>query len=135
MRNLLATLTGIICAALLTFIIEMLSTTLFPLPDGAKPMDRTWLSEHMHLIPLGAMIMVAIAHTLGLIIGMYVAAIIAKSSLNPTYIVAGFMGLTTLSNLFMIPHPNWFVATDIIGVLIGIMFGLKLAKSKSNPQT
>ncbi|OIQ30654.1 MAG: hypothetical protein BM564_00100 [Bacteroidetes bacterium MedPE-SWsnd-G2] len=130
MRNVLATLTGIICAALITFGFEMIGAFLFPLPEGSKPMDAEWLKDNIHLIPLGAMVLVVFAHALGLVFGMYIASIIAKNSLTPTYIVAAFMSLSTIANLFMIPHPNWFIACDVTGIIIGYILGLKLSKSK-----
>ncbi|MBT8273581.1 MAG: hypothetical protein KJO77_07235 [Bacteroidia bacterium] len=135
MKYVLATLAGLMVAALITFGIESLGTVFFPLPEGANPTDLEWLKNNLDLIPTGAMIMVALAHVIGIICGMLVAGLIAKNSMIPSYVVAVLMLLGTIANLFMIPHPTWFMFVDIVGALIGIYIGKTLVsnKLKGNP--
>lgn len=127
MKFVLATIAGLMVAAIITFGIESLSAVIFPFPDGADPTDMEWLKNNMESIPTGAMIIVALAHFIGIVCGMVVAGIISKTSVIPAYIVGALMLAGTVANLIMIPHPIWFMITDIIGALIGICIGKGLA--------
>jgi hypothetical protein len=130
MKNILAALAGIMIAAIIIFGLEALSTVIFPLSEGANPTDSEWLKENIDLIPTGAMIIVALAHMIGIICGMYVAGLISKTSLFPAYVVGALLLVGTIVNLIMIPHPTWFMITDVIGALIGIGIGKNLAANQ-----
>lgn len=127
LRRILAAITGIIAAMITISIIEKLGHTLFPYPDGAKPMDMEWIKNNIDLIPRGSMIAVIIAHGVGVAIGMFVAGLISKTSIIPAYVVAGFMIVATIANWFMIPSPTWFYIADGISVIAGFFFGKSLA--------
>ncbi|MBT8265867.1 MAG: hypothetical protein KJP20_04925 [Bacteroidia bacterium] len=132
MKNVIATLAGLMVAAIITFGIESLSSSIFPLPDGADPTNMEWLKNNIDLIPTGAMILVAFAHFIGIVIGMLVAGLISRTSLIPAYIVGVLMLAGTIANLVMIPHPTWFMVVDILGVLVGICIGKSVAAKKIN---
>ena len=132
MKPVLATIAGLMVAALIIFGIESLSTILFPLPEGADPTNLEWLEYNMDQIPTASMIIVAFAHLVGVIIGMIIAANIARTSLIPSYIVAVLLFTGTVANLLMIPHPAWFMITDVLGILVGIGIGRTFAKKKVN---
>lgn len=128
MKNILATLLGIIAAFACTMLFEILGTEVFPLAENAKPTDPAWLKANMDMIPLGAMAFVIMAHVIGIIIGMLVAGMISKISMRPAYIVAGLMLLATLYNLWDITHPLWFMLADVFALIIGFFFGKSLAQ-------
>ncbi len=128
MRNVLAVLAGLATSMLLVFGIETLGTVFFPLPEGADPTNYEWLKNNIDQIPNGALVMVALAHLLGIVAGMYIASLNSKSSMIPAYIVGVLMLLATVVNLFMIPHPMWFKISDIIGALIGLGIGKSLGE-------
>lgn len=130
MKNVLAAVAGLMVAAILTFGIESLSAILFPFPEGADPTDMEWLKNNVDAIPSGALIVVGFAHLIGIVCGMFVAGLISKTSMIPAYVVGVLMLAGTIANLFMIPHPAWFAITDLIGVLIGILLGRKLASKQ-----
>ncbi|BAO74434.1 hypothetical protein [Winogradskyella sp. PG-2] len=92
MKNVLATIIGIIVAGVTVHIFEsVLGHNLFPLPEGADPTNMEWIKNNMDKIPVGAKAFVVIAHFLGIITGMYVAAKISKVSTIPSYIAGGLM--------------------------------------------
>lgn len=131
MKNVLATILGLIVASGMVFIFEtLIGQNLFPLPEGANPMDMEWIKNNMHLIPTGAKAFVIIAHFMGIVSGMFVAALISKTSMVPSYIVGGFMLAATLFNIIMIPSDFWFRAADGLFAFLGFLIGLQLAKSK-----
>ena len=128
LRKILATIAGIIAASLSIYLIETLGHTLFPYPEGAKPLDMEWIKNNIDLIPRGSMIAVIIAHGVGIAVGMFIAGLIAKTSIIPAYVVAGFMVVATIANWFMIPSPTWFYIADGISVIAGFLFGKPLAR-------
>lgn len=130
LKNILATVLGFIAASITITLIEKLGVVLFPYPEGAQPEDIEWLKNNTALIPKGAMICVIIAHAIGIIIGMFIAGFISKTSMVPAYIVGILMLLATIAMLIMIPSPIWYSISDGLGVIIGFMFGKSLAQNK-----
>lgn len=131
MKNVLATIVGFIVASVTVYVFEsLLGHTLFPLPKGIDPMDMESIKENMHLIPVGAKVFVVIAHFMGILMGMFVAALISKTSMVPTYIVGGLMLAATALNLIMLPKETWFLTTDTVGAILGFYFGRTAALKK-----
>ncbi|MBT8253088.1 MAG: hypothetical protein HKN00_07640 [Flavobacteriaceae bacterium] len=132
MKNVLAVVIGLLSAFVTIMALEYLSTVLFPLPEGADPTDLEWLKNNLESIPGGAMITVAIAHLIGIIIGMFVATLIAKKTLIPAYIVGVILLVGTIMNLIVIPHQTWFAVTDFTGALIGFGIGKIISEKRIN---
>jgi len=130
MKNVLATILGFISAAFMVYVFEtLIGQSLFPLPEGANPMDMKWIKNNMNQIPMGSKIFVVIAHFIGIILGMLVAAKISKVSMIPSYIVGAIMLAATFFNIYVLPKELWFTFSDgilvILGFIIGKSFGMK----------
>ncbi|WP_430466487.1 hypothetical protein [Winogradskyella ouciana] len=131
MKNVLATIVGFIVASVTVYIIEsIIGHNMFPLPEGADPMNMEWLKNNMDQIPTGSKVLVVIAHFFGPIAGMFVAAKISKTSMIPSYIVGGLMIVATLFNIIMLPKELWFTLADGILVILGFLIGKSLAKKQ-----
>ena len=131
MKNVLATIVGFIVASITVYIFEsLIGHNLFPLPENIDPMDMESIKENMHLIPTESKVFVVIAHFAGIICGMFVAALISKKSMVPTYIVGALMLLATAFNLIMLPKETWFLLADGILAVVGFFIGKNLAQSK-----
>lgn len=131
MKNVLATIVGFVVASLTVYLFEsVIGHNLFPLPEGANPMDMEWIKNNMDQIPTGAKIFVVIAHFIGIIVGMFVAGLISKTSMIPAYIVGGIMLAATFFNIFMLPKELWFTISDGALVIIGFLIGKSLAKKQ-----
>ena len=129
MKKVLATIIGLIVASLTVYIFEsLIGHNLFPLPEGADPMDMEWIKNNMDQIPTGAKIMVIIGHFMGIVVGMFVAGLISKTSMAPAYIVGGFMLAATIFNVAMLPKELWFSISDIVLAITGLLIGKSLAK-------
>jgi len=129
MRKVLATIVGFLVASFTVYIFEsLIGHNLFPLPEGADPMDMEWIKNNMNLIPTGAKVMVVIGPFLGIVVGMYIAGLISKTSLVPAYIVGGIMLAATIFNVAMLPKELWFSISDIVLALAGFVIGKNLAK-------
>ncbi|MBF8150951.1 hypothetical protein ITJ86_13650 [Winogradskyella sp. F6397] len=131
MRNILATIIGFIAASLTVYLVEnLIGHNLFPLPDGADPLNMEWLSNNMNMIPVGMKICVVIAHFAGIIIGMLVAAKISKKSMVPSYIVGILMLAATFYNIVMLPKELWFNISDGLFAIIGFYLGKTWSKKQ-----
>lgn len=129
MKTFLATFVGVIVAMILMMGIQMLGHTLFPVPFEVNPNEPEKMVENMHLIPLGALIVVIMAHGLGLLGGLITARMIDKKTTFPVYIIVGFLMLGTVANLAMIPHPVWFAIADVtVMILVALPFILRKRK-------
>jgi len=130
MRYFLATIVGLIIASLTVYIFEsLIGHNLFPLPDGADPLNMDWLSNNMNLIPVGMKICVVIAHFAGIVVGMFVAVKISKQSKIPSYIVGVLMLLATFFNIIMLPKELWFTISDGLFTIVGFGLGLALTSN------
>jgi len=131
MRNVLATIVGFIVASLTVYVFEsLIGHTFFPLPEGIDPMDMESIKDNMHLIPTGAKVFVVIAHFMGIVVGMFIAGLISKTSMIPAYIVGLLMIAATFFNIFVLPKELWFSISDGALAFIGFLLGTSLAKKK-----
>lgn len=131
MKNIIATIIGLIVASLTVYIFEsLIGHNLFPLPEGANPMDMEWLKNNMEQIPIGAKICVVIGHFMGIVVGMFIAGLISKISMIPVYIVGGLMIAATFFNIFMLPKELWFTLSDGVLAFVGFLVGTSLAKKQ-----
>lgn len=131
MKNVLATIVGLIVASVTVYIFEsLIGHNLFPLPEGANPMDMEWIKNNMDKIPVGSKVFVIIAHFVAPIVGMYIAAKIAKTSMIPSYIVGVLMIVATFFNIFVLPKELWFSLSDGILVFVAFLIGTSLASKQ-----
>jgi len=131
MRHVLATIVGFIVASLTVYIFEsLIGHNLFPLPEGANPMDMEWIKQNMDQIPTGSKVFVVMAHFIGIIAGMFIAGLISKTSRIPAYIVGGLMIAATFYNIIMLPKELWFTISDGALVIVGFIIGKYLASKQ-----
>lgn len=131
MRNILATIVGFVVAGVTVYIFEtLLGQSLFPLPEGADPMNMEWIKNNMDQIPTGAKVFVVIAHFMGIVVGMFVAGLISKTSMVPAYIVGCLMIAATFFNIFVLPKELWFSISDGAFAFVGFLIGHTLAKKQ-----
>jgi len=130
LKNVLATIVGFVVAAGVVFLFEqIMSPNFFPLPEGSKPEDMEWLKANMHLVPNGAKVFVVIGHFAGIVIGMGIAGFISKTTMIPSYIVAGLMIAATIFVTVMLPKSNWFMLGELVAVVAGFFFGKSFASN------
>lgn len=128
MKNVLATIAGLVVAMITVFLFEtLLGHNLFPLPENVDPNDMESIKTNMHLIPMGAKVFVVIGHFAGIFVGMLVAGAISKTSMIPSYIVAAFMIAATAFVTIMLPKSMWFIIAEVVAVIAGFFFGKSFA--------
>ncbi len=131
LTNILAVIVGFLAASVSVYLIEsVIGHNLFPLPEGADPMNMEWIKNNMDKIPAGAKVCVVIAHFIGIVIGMFIAAKISKTSMIPAYIVGAIMIIATFANIVMLPKELWFTISDGALTFIGFLLGTSIAKKQ-----
>ncbi|WP_228851050.1 hypothetical protein [Aegicerativicinus sediminis] len=130
MKNVLATAVGLVVAYGITTVLESLGLALFPPKGGVEYINSVWLRDHITDLSLGAQLVVLLAHLLGIMGGMVIAAMISKSSLAPSLIVASFMLLAAFINFILIRDLMKFMVFDLIVLGIGFYIGLQNSKKR-----
>ena len=118
-RNVLALFAGIAVAIGVVAGIEWLSHLFFGSAEGVDMSDPDAVRELIDALPVGAILMVAVAWMAGAFSGSLVAGWLG--TLKPHYCVFTVSGLIlagAIANLLLIPHPAWFSIAAPLGVML-----------------
>jgi vacuolar-type H+-ATPase subunit I/STV1 len=114
-RNILAVIGGIIAWIATSLAIIKLGMLIIPLPEGIIPGDLESLKANMHLLQTKHFIVPFLDHSLGSVVGAFVAAKIAASRKMTFALVIGFLHLLGgIFAAFIIPAPVWFIVLDLV---------------------
>lgn len=134
LKNILATIAGLVAGGVIVALGEMVGSTLFPLPfelDFSDPESAmNTLALNMDQVPLGSQLAVIFSHLIGTLVGAWIAMKLSADSTVPAYTVIGLLLVATIMNLLQIPHPLWFDIADVAGVIIGGFIGIRLSGGK-----
>ena len=132
-RRITGVVVGLIAGGLGVFLIEGISSFMYPAPPGFDWQDREAVRQFVVALPAGAFLIVLAAHGIGTFLaGFTCAAIVQERWLAGPIIIAALLLLGGISNLLMIPHPIWFATVDVLlyipaalagGRIGGIVFG------------
>ncbi len=127
-RNIGAGIAGVVIAGLLVWIVEKIGHAVYPPPFGLDFADPDAMRAYIAMLPLGALLFVAAAWFIGTAGGTFAACKLGTARrFIFALVVGGFMLVATAINLVMIPHPMWFSALGIAGIVFGAWLGLKLS--------
>lgn len=130
-RNIIAVILGLVVATLVIMSIQMISYSLYPMPEGIDPTDTEAMRTHVQSLPPMAFLIVLLSYFMGTLIGVIVAIKVADTHHKQLALgIATVLMILGIINLFQITHPMWF---NIICVLLFIptaLLGYQLAKPK-----
>lgn len=130
-RKILAVIAGIAVAVVLVMLIQKLGHTLYPPPTDIDPGDREFMEDYIANLPWGPLAFVIASYVLGTFAGGLVATTIAgERPLVYAFIVAAFILAGAVSTVLMFPHPAWFTASSIAGIVLAALLAAMIA-SKS----
>jgi hypothetical protein len=130
-RNVLAVITGLIVTFIVIMLVEGISGSLYPPPEGMDWKDTEAMKAHVMNLPTAAFLLVIAAHVLGLLIGGYFTARIATSQhMVLATVVGGLVLVGGIFNLMQVPHPDWFWV-ELLLYLPAAWLGAKLGISKA----
>jgi hypothetical protein len=120
-KVIVASVLGIITTFIIVVGVESINKTLYPAVFEQIPKDLSESKAFISQIPVLAFIVIALAHFLGLLMGGFLSFIVYKKDKTAFLIVAGTFSVMTLINLFIIPHPMWFVIVDLAAIVFAIV--------------
>ncbi len=90
-------------------IIQLVSHTLYPVPEGLDLADELAMEKHIASLPIGAFLMVLLSYALGALAAGFTSAKLSKPHGRVPALICGVvLTILGLINLLMIPHPIWF---------------------------
>lgn len=124
-------LLGIIAGIITIGIIEAFGHFFYPIPKGFDFNNQLLLESFINELPIPALLIVIIAHSLGAFIGSLVSNYISKSVGQIGLLTSIIFLIFTIVNILMVPfHPLWFVISDILFTFIGGWIAFKIALKK-----
>lgn len=123
-RFALALPAGILVMAAFTGLFEGLGSRIVPPPQSmldaialmkqGDPGARDALGRAMHDMPVGALLVVVAAWTLGAALGAFAACRVAGANFVPLSVAVAAVSIAFVSiNLVLIPHPFWMIAAGV----------------------
>ncbi|AKM06669.1 hypothetical protein [Pelagerythrobacter marensis] len=128
-RNVVATIAGIVVAVTVVFVVEGIGHAIFPPPEG---LDLTVAEDRerlMDLVPTGAKAAVVAAWFLGALAGAC-TAIAASGRILMAWIVGVVIALAGLWTTQMFPHPDWMLASAAVLPLVAVLVAKRLMASR-----
>src|SRR4051812_34857420 len=128
-RSILAVMGGFLAGSLFNMAFIMLSWTVYPPPAGANLSDPATMNSYIASLPIGAFLIVLVAHEGGALVGGCAAALIgARFQLILGAIVGGLFLLGGIVNVLSMPAPLWFEVIDLLLFVPCGILGAKLVR-------
>jgi hypothetical protein len=117
---------GLLAAGLAVWLVESLGQRAFPPAARFDP-----AAPDLALVPLPALLSVALAWVLGPLLGGFVATRVgAPVGPLPALVVGMFFFAADVANLFMIASPAWLWAVGLLAPLPAAWLGFALARRR-----
>ena len=130
-KNILAVVIGVFIGMIVNGGLISLGHSVIALPEGADVSTYEKLKESMHMFGSEQYIFPFLAHSLGTLVGAFVAALMAATYKMRIAVGIGvFFLIAGIINCFLLPAPVWFIIIDILAYVPAGYLGWKLAGSK-----
>ena len=127
-RKLAAAIVAVIVAMLTIQVVEMLGHLVYPPPADIEFGNPEQVREFMSTLPVGSILFVGAAWSIGTLLGTLAGALVSKSSPLPYAIVVGGLVLAgSITMLLIIPHPWWFTVAAPLSIVAAAILGIYLA--------
>lgn len=127
-RNAVATLLGIIVAAVVYTAIRELGTMFYAPPAGLDFSDPESVDRYHAQLPLGAYLVVFAKPVVAAFVGTLVACFAGTmNSYNFGVIIGGIVLAYSVSLFIAEPHPIWIVLTTLVGIVISTYVAVRVA--------
>lgn len=115
LRVLLAVVIGLVIGSAVNMGLIMLGGKIIPPPAGSDVTTMEGLRASMHLYQAKHFLFPFLAHALGTVVGALVAGLVGpRKSVTPAYLVGVLFLLGGVANVYLLPAPVWFGATDLL---------------------
>ena len=128
LRKLAAAVAGVIVAMLVIQLVQMLGHLVYPPPADVDFGEPDEVREFMSTLPVGSILFVGAAWTIGTFAGTLAGALIARTGAIPYAIVVGGVVLAgAILMLLIIPHPWWFTIAAPLAIAAAAVLAVFLA--------
>ena len=119
LKNVLAVIVGFVVGSIANMILVTVGPVVIPPPDGVDVTNVESIRSSMHLFEFKHFIFPFLAHSLGTLVGAYLAALIAASCrLAVAMVVGGLFLIGGIVNVVLIGGPVLFNVVDLVGAYI-----------------
>jgi len=123
LKSLLAILVGMVTAMLLILVIQLISSKMYPLPEGLSPENAQAMSEWVMSLPISAFILLLASYFVATFDGVMLACWLAPNQPRAHgLVVFALLAASAALNLVTITHPSWFIGATLVIYLLA--FGL-----------
>lgn len=137
-RTLLGAMAGLASAVATVMLIEFVGRQVFPPPPGLDPANTADMAKIVAMLPVGALLFIAVAWVVGAFDGGLVAAIVAGSSRpRVAAVVPALMVMAgVVAMMIAIPaHPMWMAFAGLLLPIPAALAGAALAARLRRPAT
>lgn len=137
LRVLLAVVLGFVVGSAVNMALIMVSGKVIPPPSGVDVTTMEGLKVALPLFEPKHFLFPFLAHALGTLAGAAVATLVAPGGSRVPALLTGVLFLLAgTANVFMLPAPAWFNATDLLlAYLPAAWFGHLLATRMRRPRS
>jgi hypothetical protein len=129
LRKVAAVIAGIIAAVGIFMAFEYLNGKLYLVPPGLDPADHEAMSEYVDSLPSTALWVVLAGWMAGsFICGVLVRVISKSNDMTPAYLAGLFLMAAGIVDIFLLPHPLWFIVTGVLIFIPVTLAGHTLVK-------
>jgi hypothetical protein len=127
-RMILGIVIGIGVAIVTVMIMQKVGHIMYPPPPDFEVENSEALRAYVDTMPLGAFLFVLASYFIGTFDGVFIACLIARLKYHIfAILIGGLMLILTIVNLIVIPHPHWFSASAVVGIIASAFLAYWLA--------
>ncbi len=127
----MAVIAGLVAAILIFMAFEQLKEVLYPLPHGMDRAEHKAMSAYETSLPVSALLLMLGGWTLGsFICGLLIKLISKSGDTTSAYLAGLFLMAAGIVDIFLLPHPTWFIVTGVLIFIPATLAGHALAKGK-----
>ena len=127
-KNILSILTGLVVAFAVIYAMELAGHRIYPVPEHIDYKNKEAITAIARSLPIGAFMLVLLAHALGSLAGGFCAtAISRKNGFRSVIVISILLTAAGIGNLIMILHPLWFMIVDVLLYFPFLYLGYRLA--------
>jgi hypothetical protein len=130
LRRVIAVIAGLIAGGTFNMILVTVSQAIYPYPESVDSSDFAQVREYLETnpLPLGALMIVLVAHAGGSLVSALVCGLIVKKNWVLAAIGLGlWWTLGGVAAVFLIPAPIWFAIVDIALYVPAALLGMLVA--------
>ena len=130
-RSILSILAGIATGVLTIFFVEMINTSIYPIPTDVDIADPVQMNSYIASLSNTAFGLIVLAHVLGAFVAAMIAGMVSRSKrLSKGLIAGGLILLFTIFNLVAIKHPPFVMVSDLVLTALAGFLGARFGASR-----